>query len=85
MSFEYRATQIIELLFTVLASVPLSIRLVRMKTMFVDLTGATPGTAYPVWPTQFTNDRKAFCIIDQLLNVYHVPILSEAFHLLETN
>lgn len=83
MPFENRTAQIIELLFTALTFVPLSKRLVRMKTTFVDLARATPWTTYSVWPAQFPNDRKAFCIIYQLLDVYHAPILSDAFYLLE--
>lgn len=50
-----------------------------MKTSFVARTRLALRTA------QFTNDRKAFCVVYQMLDVDHARILSESVHLLEFN
>jgi hypothetical protein len=63
MTFKDDATQIIELLPTVLAIIPLAMGWMRMKTTFVNRTRHKPMTAHSVWPAQFTNDCKTFCVI----------------------
>lgn len=85
MTFKDRTTQIIKLLPAVLTLIALTMRLMRMKPTFGDPARPAFWTAHPVWPAQFTNHRKAFCVIDQLLEVDHASILSESIHLLEIN
>ena len=67
-----------------LTLIPLPMSLMRMITTFLDHTRPTLRTAYAVRPAQFSNHRKAFCVIDQLLEVDHASILSDPVHLLET-
>ena len=69
MTFKDRAAQIIELLPAVLTPIPLTIGLMCMKNAFVDRTGPTLWTTHPAWPAHFMNDRKAFRISDQVLDV----------------
>jgi hypothetical protein len=85
MAFKDRATQIIELLPTTLTLIPLPMGLMRVKSTFVDRTRPALRTAYSVWPAQFSNDRKTFRVIYQMLDVDHAPILSESVHLLESS
>ena len=83
MTFKDRATQIIELLSTILTLVALAMGLLCMETTFVDRTRPTLRAAHALRPAQFPNHRKALCIINQLLEVDHATILSDAIHLLE--
>jgi len=85
MTFKDGAAQIIKLLPAFLTLISLTMSLMSMKTSFVDRTRLALRTAHSVWPAQFTNDRKAFCVIYQLLDVDHARILSESVHLLEFN
>ena len=84
MAFQDRAAQIIKLLPTRLTLISLPMSLMRMITTFLDPARSTLRTSYAVRPAQFSNDRIAFCVIYQLLEVDHVAILSETVHLLET-
>lgn len=85
MAFKDGAAQIIELLLAVLTLISLTIGLMSMKTTLIDRARPALWTVYSVWPAQFTNDRKAFCVVYQLLDVDHALILSESVHLLEFN
>jgi hypothetical protein len=83
MTFKNGAAQIIKLLPTLLTLISLPMGLMGMKTTFLDRTRPTGWTAYSVWPAQFSNHRKAFCVVYQVLEVDHASILSELIHLLE--
>ena len=77
MTFKDRATQIIELLPTASACIPLAIGLVAVKTTFVDRTGRTFRATHPVRPAQLADHGKAFCVVNQVLDVQHDRILPE--------
>jgi hypothetical protein len=64
MTFKDRVTQIIELLPTTAAFVPLAMGLAGVKTPFVDRTGRTFWATHPVGPAQLTDHCKAFCIVN---------------------
>ena len=85
MTFKDRAAQIIELLPTSLALVSLPMGLMRMKASFGDCTRPALWAAHTIRPAQFTDHRKAFSIIYQVLEVDPLRILPESAHLLEIN
>jgi len=64
MTFKDCVTQIIELLPTVSALIPLAMGLVGVKTSFVDRFGRTFWATYPIRPTQLANYGKTFCVIN---------------------
>jgi hypothetical protein len=76
MSFKNRATQIIELLPTCWAFVPLAMGLMGMKPALVHAVGATLRALHAVRPAQLAYHRKALGIIDQVLDIQHGPILT---------
>ena len=71
-----RIRQIIELLATGLAVIPLPLRLVIVKASFADLARTAPRAADPLRPAQFTDFSVALGIINQFLDLQHLSQLS---------
>jgi hypothetical protein len=71
MPFKDSLGQVIKLLVTILALIPLAVRLSIMKPTLVDKGTFTMGTANTVWPAQLSDLLVAFSIIYQILNCKH--------------
>ena len=71
MTSEDRVRQIVEASLTGLAQIALTLGLGIVVPLLDHLRTVTSWTKDTVWPTQGTDGRKAFGVVDEGLNVYH--------------
>lgn len=69
MTFEDGTGQIVEIVSTRFAMVPLTMLLRFIEAVFDDVLVAAKWTPHPLRPTQFANFSIATCIVDEVLDI----------------